>query len=186
MEHVDRYLTETIQLLHRIDPYVVANMVGILKGARDAGGRVFCLGVGGSAATASHAVNDLRKICRIEAYAPTDNVAELTARTNDESWADVFDAYLKTSKLSANDVVWVFSVGGGSEAASACIVYAIDYARILGATVIGIVGRDGGYTSRYGQHVVVIQPDYPDRITPHTEGIAGVLLHAIISHPVLS
>lgn len=195
MKHCDTYLTESIQLLQRIDPYRLAAMVDILVEVKRNKGRVFCLGVGGSAATASHAVNDLRKICGIEAYAPTDNVSELTARTNDEGWRNTFGEYLSVSRLSDKDAVWVFSVGGGKEntewggasnGVSENICEAADYATDVGAMVVGIVGRNGGYTAEHWHAGIIIEPNYPDRITPHTEGLAGVLLHCIVSHPALS
>lgn len=155
---------------------------------RDNCGRLFILGVGGSAANASHAVNDFRKLCGIEAYAPTDNVAEITARTNDDGWQTVFSAWLKGSHLSSRDAILVLSVGGASaeKNISANLVDAIDHAKSVGATVLGIVGRDGGYTKAKGDHVVVVPVSDPDLVTPITESMQSVILHALVSHPMLA
>ncbi len=191
--HAKQYVLETIELLYGIDADLLETMAQALADLRDRQGRLFVIGVGGSAATASHAVNDFRKIAGIEAYAPTDNVAEITARTNDDGWSSTFVEWLKTSHLTNNDAVLVLSVGGGSHQTSANIVEAIKYARIplgiepgIGATILGIVSRDGGYASRFGDYVLLIPPLYGDRITPHCEGITSVLLHLLVSHPALS
>lgn len=151
-------------------------------------GRLFVLGVGGSAANASHAVNDFRKLCGIEAYAPTDNVAEITARTNDDGWRSVFVEWLKGSRLSARDAILILSVGGGNaeKNISANLVDAIDYAKSVGATILGIVGRDGGYTKAKGDYVVVVPVSDPDFVTPITESMQSVILHALVSHPMLA
>ena len=154
---------------------------------RDAGGRLFILGVGGSAAHASHAVNDFRKICGFEAYTPTDNAAELTARINDDGWDSAFAEWLRGSRLSSNDAVLVFSVGGGSPAqnVSVNLVRALDLARDVGAVIVGIVGRDGGYTAQVADVCVLIPVASTDRITPHTEGLCAVVWHLLVSHPAL-
>lgn len=181
------YLDETVSLLRALDAAQVEALAEGLAGVRDGGGRLFILGVGGSAGHASHAVNDFRKLCGFEAYAPTDNVSELTARTNDEGWETVFAAWLDVSRLGARDGLLVFSVGGGDRAknVSANLVRAVERAREVGAKVFGIVGRDGGYTARHATAAVVIPPLWPDRITPHTEGLCAVLWHLLVSHPRL-
>jgi D-sedoheptulose 7-phosphate isomerase len=154
---------------------------------RDGGGRLFILGVGGSAANCSHAVNDFRKLCGIEAYAPTDNVSELTARTNDEGWDTVFAAWLRTSKADEKDAVLVFSVGGGNaeRKVSTNLVYGLDEAKARGLTVFGVVGRDGGHTRKVGDHVIVIPTVDAGHITPHTEAFQAVVWHCLVSHPKL-
>lgn len=148
---------------------------------------MFILGVGGSAGHAGHAVNDFRKICGVEAYAPTDNVSELTARTNDEGWDTVFSEWLKVSRFSGRDGLLIFSVGGGDAVrnVSPNLVKAIDLAREVGAAICGVVGRDGGYTAKSSEAVVVIPPMYPERVTPHTEGLCAVVWHLLVSHPFL-
>lgn len=193
MTFTEQYLDETASILSELDHQAIENMAVELHHLRARRGRLFLLGVGGSAATASHAVNDFRKIANIEAYAPTDNVAELTARTNDNGWSTTFVDWLKVSNLTANDALLVLSVGGGSHQASPNIVEAIKYARRslgiekgIGAQIFGIVSRDGGYTSRFGDHVLLIPPMVSERVTPHTEGICSVVLHLIVSHPVLA
>ena len=154
---------------------------------RARGGRLFILGVGGSAGHASHAVNDFRKICGFEAYAPTDNVSELTARTNDDGWETVFAGWLKGSRIGPNDGLLIFSVGGGNKEknVSVNLMRAIDTAKQVGANIYGIVGRDGGYTKQKATACVVIPPLYPDRSTPHTEGLAAVIWHLLVTHPAL-
>ncbi len=181
------FFAETVTLVHALDAAAVERVASGLAAVRERGGRLFILGVGGSAGHASHAVNDFRKLCGIEAYAPTDNVSELTARTNDEGWETVFAAWLDVSRLSAKDGLLVFSVGGGSREknVSANLVHAIDRARERGAPVFGIVGRDGGYTARCAEAAVVIPPLFADRITPHTEGLCAVVWHLLVSHPQL-
>lgn len=181
-----RYLTETSAILGILDSLEIEDIANELASVRGAGGRLFILGVGGSAATASHAVNDFRKIANIESYAPTDNVAELTARTNDDGWKSSFVEWLKVSRLCHNDAVLVLSVGGGSDYTSKNIVTALRYACSEGATILGIVGRDGGYTVGWADACLVIPPVYNERITPHTEGIASIVLHLLVSHPALS
>jgi D-sedoheptulose 7-phosphate isomerase len=182
-----QFFAETLTLVHALDTAAVERVANGLAAVRERGGRLFILGVGGSAGHASHAVNDFRKLCGIEAYAPTDNVSELTARTNDEGWETVFSAWLDVSRLSARDGLLVFSVGGGSREknVSANLVHAIDRARERGAPVFGIVGRDGGYTARCAEAAVVIPPLFADRITPHTEGLCAVVWHLLVSHPGL-
>lgn len=181
------FLAEIREIASRLDVRSVENVAALLGNVRERGGRLFVLGVGGSAANASHAVNDFRKITEIEAYAPTDNVAELTARINDDGWSAVFADWLCTSRLNARDAVLVFSVGGGSleRNVSPNIVAALDYAKSVGASVIGIVGRDGGYTAKMADACIVIPVVHPDRITPHTEAFQAVVWHLLVSHPAL-
>jgi D-sedoheptulose 7-phosphate isomerase len=169
------FLRETIAILQAIDPAHIERAAIELAKVRDGGGRLFILGVGGSAGHASHAVNDFRKLCRFEAYAPTDNVSELTARTNDEGWDTTFVEWLRGSRLSDRDGLLIFSVGGGDleRNVSANIVRSLELAREVGAGIIGIVGRDGGYTGRVASAAVIIPALFPDRITPHTEGLAA-------------
>ncbi len=185
MSYAKRYFQEAIQILNSIDQAQVERMIQILLKVRANGGRLFFLGVGGSAGNCSHAVNDFRKIGGFEAYAPTDNVSELTARTNDEGWDTTFAAWLKGSRLSANDAVWVLSVGGGSKEknVSANLVYALDYAKAQKAKVIGVVGRDGGYTAKVADACVIVPPVSPDTITPHAESFQAVIWHLIVSDP---
>jgi D-sedoheptulose 7-phosphate isomerase len=162
-------------------------MVRLLAETRARGGRLFILGVGGSAANASHAVNDFRKIAGLEAYAPTDNVSELTARTNDEGWASVFEQWLRISRLRASDLVFVFSVGGGNleKNVSPNLVAALQYAKSVGAKIGGIVGRDGGYTAQVADACVIIPTVNPSHVTPHTEALQAVVWHLLVSHPDL-
>ncbi len=188
MESFSRsFLDESIEVIRRIDAEAVDRMASGLAASRDSGGRLFILGVGGSAGHASHAVNDFRKICRYEAYTPTDNVSELTARVNDEGWDSCFAEWLKISRVTANDAILVFSVGGGNveKNVSVNLVRAIDEARGRGAKVFGIVGKDGGYTKQVAEECVVIPIVSQDRITPHTEGLAAVVWHLLVSHPAL-
>ncbi len=177
--YVDRYLAEAHAVIDAVDRDEVRRLIAACQALRAAGGRVFFLGVGGSAANASHAVNDFRKIAGIESYAPTDNVSELTARTNDDSWAETFAPWLRTSRLCARDAIFVLSVGGGSARTSANIVGAVDLAKSVGAKVLGIVGRDGGYTHREGDAVVLIPPQSDDTITPLQEAFQGVVWHLV-------
>jgi D-sedoheptulose 7-phosphate isomerase len=181
------YLSETQRILDAIDPEAVESLARDLAATRARGGRLFVLGVGGSAGHAGHAVNDFRKLCGFEAYAPTDNVSELTARTNDDGWESVFSAWLEESRLSDRDAVLVFSVGGGDveRNVSPNIVRAIELAEKVGASVHGVVGRDGGHTAREARSCVVIPPLVADRITPHTEGLCAVVWHLLVSHPLL-
>jgi len=186
-EFVKSYLAETVRILQDLDAEEVAALASGLGQVRDAGGRLFILGVGGSAGHASHAVNDFRKICGFEAYAPTDNVSELTARINDEGWDTCFSEWLKGSRLCAADAVLIFSVGGGNREknVSPNLVRALEVAEAVGAKVFGVVGKDGGATKRAAEACVVIPPLYADRITPHTEGLAAVVWHLLVSHPAL-
>jgi len=177
--YVDRYMAEAHGVIDSVSREEVRRLIAACQLLRAGGGRVFFLGVGGSAANASHAVNDFRKIAGIEAYAPTDNVSELTARTNDDSWADTFAPWLRTSRLSDRDAIFVLSVGGGSETTSTNIVAAVDLAKSVGAKVLGIVGRNGGYTYRNGDAVVLIPPQSDDTITPLQEAFQGVVWHLV-------
>ncbi len=181
------YLEETQAILRQVDSAAVERMAAGLAGVRDAGGRLFILGVGGSAGHASHAVNDFRKLCRFEAYAPTDNVSELTARINDDGWDTCFANWLAGSRISSRDAVLVFSVGGGSrdKNISVNLVRALELAADRGAHIYGIVGRDGGFTREIAEACAVIPVANPCRITPHTEGICAVLWHLLVSHPAL-
>jgi D-sedoheptulose 7-phosphate isomerase len=185
--YTSRYLEEARAICEQISGSAIDAITWILADARSRGGRIFFLGVGGGAGNATHAVNDFRKIAGIEAYAPTDNVSELTARTNDDGWHTVFRAYLSTSKLNAQDVVFVFSVGGGDrdKNISANIVEALEFAKQAGARIVGVVGRDGGYTKKVADAVVVIPTISADTVTPHTEAFQAVVWHLIVSHPDL-
>jgi D-sedoheptulose 7-phosphate isomerase len=187
MTFTETFLDETRRILTALDADSVEAVARDLAAVRDRGGRLFVLGVGGSAGHAGHAVNDFRKLCGFEAYAPTDNVSELTARTNDEGWDTVFSAWLEGSRLSADDALLVFSVGGGDldRNVSPNIVRAIELAQKVGAGVHGIVGRDGGYTGAAATSCVVIPPLVAERITPHTEGLCAVVWHLLVSHPAL-
>lgn len=187
-DFVDQYLTETRNILDAIDQQDIEWVAQGLAAVRSNGGRLFILGVGGSAGHASHAVNDFRKICNFEAYAPTDNVSELTARVNDEGWETVFVEWLKGSRLNANDALLVFSVGGGNKQknVSVGLIKAIDHAKLLGAHIYGIIGSDDGYTATQASACVVVPPLYPTRRTPHSEGLTAVLWHLLVSHPVLA
>src|SRR4051794_16217716 len=179
------FLSESIRILDAIDVDELERVATGLHDVRARGGRLFILGVGGSAGHAGHAVNDFRKLCGFEAYAPTDNVSELTARTNDEGWETTFAAWLDVSRIGPDDGVLVFSVGGGDAErnVSANIVRALQLAIERGASVFGIVGRDGGYTAKVAQASVLIPPLAPDRITPHTEGLCAVVWHLLVTHP---
>jgi D-sedoheptulose 7-phosphate isomerase len=183
----ETFLEETQRILAALDAGSVEAVARDLAAVRGRGGRLFVLGVGGSAGHAGHAVNDFRKLCGFEAYAPTDNVSELTARTNDEGWDTVFSAWLEGSRLSADDALLVFSVGGGDleRNVSPNIVRAIELAQKVGAGVHGVVGRDGGYTAAAATSCVLIPPLVSERITPHTEGLCAVVWHLLVSHPAL-
>jgi D-sedoheptulose 7-phosphate isomerase len=187
MSFSHQYLAEARQILERLDTAAIERVVELLAEARDAGGRLFILGVGGSAANASHAVNDFRKIAGIEAYAPTDNVSELTARTNDDGWSSVFKAWLSVSRLNANDVVLVFSVGGGNreKGVSLNLVSALELARSIGAKIAGVVGRDGGYTAQVADACVVVPTISLEHVTPHAEAFQALVWHLIVSHPAI-
>jgi D-sedoheptulose 7-phosphate isomerase len=187
MSHSTHYFECAQSVAAELDHEQIERLAKALSELRDRGGRLFILGVGGSAANASHAVNDFRKIAAIEAYAPTDNAAELTARTNDEGWETVFDSYLRVSKATSNDAILVFSVGGGDAVrnVSPNIVRAVDEARRRGMKVFGVVGRDGGHTKRFGDEVVVLPVPDPRLVTPLTEAFQAVVWHALVSHPGL-
>lgn len=183
----EQFLAETAELVSALDAEAIEAVADGLARVRNGDGRLFILGVGGSAGHAGHAVNDFRKLCGFEAYAPTDNVSELTARANDEGFETVFSEWLLGSRIRPEDGLLVFSVGGGdaSRGVSANLVAAIDLACEVGASVFGIVGRDGGHTARHATACVVIPPTYEDRITPHTEGICAVVWHLLVTHPAL-
>ena len=185
-EHTQNYFHEVVEVARGIDQREVDRMIDILAEARGKG-RLFILGVGGSAGNAGHAVNDFRKLCGIEAYAPTDNVSELTARVNDDGWPTSFANWLKGSRIRADDVVLVFSVGGGNaeKNISANIVEALKVAKASGAKVIGVVGRDGGYTKQVADACVVVPTVNPNNVTPHTEAFQAVVWHGMVTHPKL-
>jgi len=187
MSHFDDYFAQVGEIAQKLDLDALERITAGLAALRAAGGRLFILGVGGSAANCSHAVNDFRKLCGIEAYAPVDNVAELTARTNDEGWDTVFAAWLRTSRANSTDAILVFSVGGGNaeKNVSANIVRALDEAKSRGLKIYGVVGRDGGHTKKLGDAVVVIPTVHADFITPHTEAFQAVVWHAMVCHPSL-
>lgn len=187
MNYSQQHLAEASEIISKLDVTAIENMVDVLLATRDNGGRLFMLGVGGSAANASHAVNDFRKITHIETYAPTDNVSELTARTNDEGWDTVFAEWLKTSKLNEKDTLFILSVGGGNveKNISPNLVKALQLAKERNSKIIGIVGRDGGYTAKVGDAVVIIPTVNDANITPHSEAFQAVVWHLMVSHPKL-
>ena len=187
MSYSQKHLDEAIQITSAINPEDIEAMVRLLKKVKDAKGRVFFLGVGGSAANAGHAVNDFRKLAGIESYAPTDNVAELTARTNDEGWSTVFSGWLKVSNLNGSDCLFVLSVGGGDKerGVSVNLCEAIDYGKSVGASITGIVGRDGGYTAKNADVCLVVPTINPATVTPHSESFQTVIWHLMVSHPDL-
>jgi D-sedoheptulose 7-phosphate isomerase len=185
--HVRAYFREVGEIAQTVDMEGIEKLAQELSELREKGGRLFFLGVGGSAGNCGHAVNDFRKLCGIESYAPTDNVSELTARTNDDGWHTVFSAWLKTSRVTSKDALFIFSVGGGNleKNVSPNLVSAIQYAKEKGAKVYGVVGRDGGYTKQAGDVVIVIPTVDSDRVTPHSEAFQAVVWHCLVSHPVL-
>lgn len=185
--YVDKYLAEAADITKLIDKLAIKKMVDIILEVRKKPGRLFMLGVGGGAGNASHAVNDFRKIAGIESYSPTDNVSELTARVNDDGWDSTFVNWLKGSRLSSNDCVFIFSVGGGNaeKNISNNLVQALKYAKQIGAKVVGIVGKDGGYTAKVADAAVIIPVVNQDTITPHTEAFQAVVWHMIVSHPLV-
>jgi len=187
MSYVEQYLQEASEILRRLDTTAIERVAALLAQVKSDGGRLFFLGVGGSAANCSHAVNDFRKIAGVECYAPTDNVAELTARTNDEGWSSVFAEWLKVSKLSARDALFIMSVGGGDveRNISSNLVCAIQLAKTVGAKVTGVVGRDGGFTARSADACVIVPPVNAKTITPHTEAFQALIWHLLVSHPLL-
>ena len=186
-DHTRKYFLQVQSIAESIDKEEIERLVASLAFLRKSGGRLFILGVGGSAANASHAVNDFRKLCRIEAYSPTDNVSELTARINDEGWDSSFSGWLKNSNLKETDAVFVLSVGGGNleKQVSINLVHAIDLARERKAKIFGIVGRDGGYTKRHGDVVVLVPVVEEQLVTPHSEAYQAVVWHCLVSHPDL-
>jgi D-sedoheptulose 7-phosphate isomerase len=179
------FIAETIAILEKLDVAEIERMATALANVRVGGGRLFILGVGGSAGHAGHAVNDFRKLCGFEAYAPTDNVSELTARANDEGWETCFAGWLQGSRINSRDAVLVFSVGGGEKNVSVNIVRALETADAAGAHIFGIVGRNGGFTREVAEACVLVPSLAPERITPHTEGLCAVVWHLLVSHPVL-
>jgi len=185
MNYIAKYLEETKDIVDKINYKEVEKMVHLIVGTREKKGRIFFIGVGGGAGNSTHAVNDFRKIAGIEAYTPTDNVSELTARTNDDGWDSVFVEFLKTSKLSENDMVFVFSVGGGDKDRniSPNIVKALEYAKKVGSKICGIVGRDGGYTAKVADACIIIPTVNTNTVTPHTEAFQAVIWHLLVSHP---
>jgi D-sedoheptulose 7-phosphate isomerase len=187
MSFTKQFLAEVQQVTAQLNEAAIEKCADELAAVRERGGRLFILGVGGSAGNAGHAVNDFRKICGFEAYAPTDNVSELTARTNDEGWPTIFAAWLKGSRISAKDGLLIFSVGGGNveKNVSPNLVNAIQLAKQVGASVIGIVGRDGGYTAKEATACVIVPTVNPDHVTPHSEAFQGVIWHLFVSHPKL-
>jgi len=188
MTFSEAFIDESVDVLTSVNTDVLEEVAQGLAAVRDRGGRLFILGVGGSAGHASHAVNDFRKLCGFEAYTPTDNVSELTARANDEGWDTTFAEWLKGSRLSSRDGLLVFSVGGGSveKHVSTNLVAAVRLGRECGAAIFGIVGRDGGTTAQLANACVIIPPLYADHVTPHTEGLCAVIWHLLVSHPALA
>lgn len=187
MNHTQRHLQEALEILQMLDVDAIENIVKLLAQIKAAGGRIFFLGVGGSAGNCSHAVNDFRKLADIECYAPTDNVSELTARINDDGWESTFVEWLKVSRIGLKDAVFILSVGGGDieRNISLNLVAAVDYAKTVGAKVIGILGRDGGYTARVADASVIVPTVNPQSVTPHSEAFQAVIWHLLVSHPLL-
>jgi len=187
MTFANQFLQEVQQVTQRLDPQAIERMAAELARVRSRGGRLFILGIGGSAANASHAVNDFRKICGFECYAPTDNVSELTARANDDGWENVFSEWLKASHLAAKDGLLIFSVGGGDleKNVSPNLVKAIQLAEAVGASILGIVARDGGYTAKAATAFVIVPTVNPEHVTPHAEAFQAVIWHLLVSHPAL-
>jgi len=187
MSYVKQYVEEAVLILKQLDQSAIERIVDMLLGLRERSGRLFFLGVGGGAGHASHAVCDFRKLAHIEAYTPTDNVSELTARVNDEGWDTAFSNWLRGSRLSSNDMVFVFSVGGGDaeKNVSANLVHALKYAKDVGAYICGVVGRDGGYTARVADACVLVPIVNPSSVTPHTESFQALIWHLLVSHPRL-
>lgn len=187
MSYARKHLGEAMEIIQKMDVASIEKVADLLSGVKDKGGRIFFLGVGGSAGNCSHAVNDFRKIAGIESYAPTDNVSELTARANDEGWATIFVEWLKVSKLATRDAVFIFSVGGGNleKNISPNLVTALQYAKSVGAKITGVVGRDGGYTAKVADACVIVPTVNADAITPHSEAFQAVVWHLLVSHPKL-
>jgi D-sedoheptulose 7-phosphate isomerase len=187
MGYAEQHLRESIQIIEKMDTAPIEKMADLLVQLKADGGRIFFLGVGGSAGNCSHAVSDFRKIVGIESYAPTDNVSELTARTNDEGWATVFVEWLKTSRLLAKDAIFIFSVGGGNleKNISPNLVMALQHAKSVGAKIMGVVGRDGGYTAKVADACVIVPTVNAENVTPHSEAFQAVVWHLLVSHPKL-
>jgi D-sedoheptulose 7-phosphate isomerase len=187
MSYAEQHLREAIQILEKLDPSAIEKMADLLAKVRSSQGRLFFLGVGGSAGNCSHAVNDFRKIVGIESYAPTDNVSELTARTNDEGWSTIFVEWLKVSRLRTNDALFVLSVGGGNleKNISPNLVTALQFGKEVGCTILGVVGRDGGYAAKVADACVVVPTVNPENVTPHSEAFQAVVWHLLVSHPKL-
>ena len=187
MTYSKQHLDEAVEIINKIDIDAIENVAKLLAEVKKEQGRIFFLGVGGSAGNCSHAVNDFRKIVEIESYAPTDNVSELTARTNDEGWPTIFEPWLKLSKLNAKDAIFIFSVGGGNleENISPNLVNALKYAQTVGAKITGVVGKDGGYTAKVADACVIIPVVNKETITPHSEAFQAVVWHLLVSHPLL-
>lgn len=187
MSYAKQHLTEAVDIINKLDINTIEKIADLLAAVKETGGRIFFLGVGGSAGNCSHAVNDFRKIVGIESYAPTDNVSELTARTNDEGWSTIFAEWLKISKLNGKDMLFIFSVGGGNleKNISPNLVEALKYGKQVGSKIVGVVGRDGGYTAKVADACVIIPTVNPDNVTPHSEAFQGVVWHLLVSHPKL-
>jgi D-sedoheptulose 7-phosphate isomerase len=187
MGYAEQHMRESIQIIEKMDLTPIEKIADLLVQVKAEGGRIFFLGVGGSAGNCSHAVNDFRKIVGIECYAPTDNVSELTARANDEGWASIFVEWLKISKLLAKDAIFIFSVGGGSleRNISPNLVTALQYAKTVGAKIVGVVGRDGGYTAQVADACVIVPTVNSENVTPHSEAFQAVVWHLLVSHPKL-
>jgi len=187
MSYAKQHLTEAVDIINKLDTSAIEKVADMLAALKETGGRIFFLGVGGSAGNCGHAVNDFRKIVGIESYAPTDNVSELTARTNDEGWSTIFAEWLKISKLNGKDMLFIFSVGGGNleKNISPNLVEALKYGKQVGSKIVGVVGRDGGYTAKVADACVIIPTVNPDNVTPHSEAFQGVVWHLLVSHPKL-
>lgn len=187
MQFIEQFLVEATEIINQLDRIQIEKSVDMLVQTRASEGRLFILGVGGSAANASHAVNDFRKIVGIEAYTPTDNVSELTARTNDEGWSSIFAKWLEVSRLKAKDMLFILSVGGGNleKNISPNLVTALQYAKKIGSKIVGIVGRDGGYTAKVADACIIIPTPNPIHTTPHAEAFQAVIWHLLVSHPKL-
>jgi D-sedoheptulose 7-phosphate isomerase len=187
MSYAQKHLNESIEIIQKIDVGAIEKMADLLTKVKADSGRIFFLGVGGSAGNCSHAVNDFRKIVGIESYAPTDNVSELTARTNDEGWASIFVEWLKVSKLTPKDLLFIFSVGGGNleKNISPNLVEALKFSKIVGSKIIGVVGRDGGYTAQVADACLIVPTVNSENVTPHSEAFQAVVWHLLVSHPKL-
>lgn len=187
MNYAKKHLTETINIIEKLDVSVIEKMADLIAEVKFDGSRIFFLGVGGSAGNCSHAVNDFRKIVGIESYAPTDNVSELTARANDDGWASIFSEWLKVSKLTPRDMLFIFSVGGGNlqNNISINLVEALKYAKKIGSKVVGVVGRDGGYTAQVADACIIVPTVNLDNVTPHSEAFQALIWHLLVSHPKL-